>query len=67
LQTEEIRSNLEFAGVGEVVTEWEEDRVSEWEVLTRNHSASPPSTPLPFNGEQLRLVSHVRILEEFLE
>jgi hypothetical protein len=45
---------MEFEGVGEVVTEFEEDRVSEWEVLTRHHSVSPPSTPLPLAAEVLR-------------
>ena len=47
---------MEFPGAGEIVTEWEEDRVSEWEVLTRHHSVSPPSTPLlPITGEAVRL------------
>jgi hypothetical protein len=41
------------------VTEWEEDRVSEWEVLTRHHSVSPPSTPLPQAPETLRSALYV--------
>jgi len=60
----EFDGGLDEGGPEVEVTEWEEDRVSEWEVLTRHHSVSPPSTPLPLPVEATRSASAYMTSEE---